>query len=638
MSVACRLSLPMLSVFLLLVLLVDCTVNALLVYDRQTLLDLRSSATDIIKFDHNGYETLPPFLSDSPAYLRRAPAPPPRRKRHRRRGKRSGYLVRLKAGSTHPPGGVRSGYGSIPRPSIVLRPLDPVGSWLVPVVGSEGVFQPRGNCSPRARWRGVNPGNLRPLCRAPRAADVADPLPPSRLGLVNARSVANKSLILKDFFISRGLDFLFITETWLNVGESSALIELLPIDCCYLNSPRTSGRGGGIAIVYKSGYKCKQLLLPSRFSSFELSLFEFNHPHTVLCAVVYRPPKYNKDFLNDFSTFLADIAPNYDRVLIVGDFNVHVCCSGNPLARDFLNIIDSFNFVQSVSGPTHELGHTLDLVLSYGLPVCNLEICDPFFSDHMPILFDIALCSSTTKHVATARRCRIINPSTAAQFSAVFSKNTTCPDSECANVEALSSWFCGACQTAMDTVAPYKTRQPKVKPEPWLNDATRSVRRECRRAERKLKKDKLHVSLQILRDCWRRYHYTVSESRRKYFANIVLSSCHKPRVLFKTINSVLNAPQTTGLEASPAVCEAFLNFFIEKVTSIRALISPPTNDPSVLVPAPAVFDTFLPVTLASLQEIIDKMKPSGSPNDAVPPRLFKEVFSSCWAVGAQHYE
>lgn len=44
-----------------------------------------------------------------------------------------------------------------------------------------------------------------------------------------------------------------------------------------------------------------------------------------------------------------------------------------------LRIIDSFNLVQSVTGPTHERGHTLDLVLSYGLPVFNLEICDAFF-------------------------------------------------------------------------------------------------------------------------------------------------------------------------------------------------------------------------------------------------------------------
>ena len=80
------------------------------------------------------------------------------------------------------------------------------------------------------------------------------------------------------------------------------------------------------------------------------------------------------------------------------------------------------------------------------------------------------------------------------------------------------------------------------------------------------------------------------------------------------------------MEVSIAVCENFLHFFIDKVTSIRAQISPSAYDPSISVPCSAVFDQFEPVTLSFLQEIVGHLKPSGSPNDAVPPRLFKEVF------------
>lgn len=42
----------------------------------------------------------------------------------------------------------------------------------------------------------------------------------------------------------------------------------------------------------------------------------------MLCAVIYRPPKYNKDFVNDISDFLAKMTPQYDCVLLVGDFNI----------------------------------------------------------------------------------------------------------------------------------------------------------------------------------------------------------------------------------------------------------------------------------------------------------------------------
>lgn len=118
-------------------------------------------------------------------------------------------------------------------------------------------------------------------------------------------------------------------------------------------------------------------------NSFELQLFETNFPATVLCAVVYRPPKYNKNFIQDFAEFVAGIALKYDRFLIIGDFNIHVCCESKPLVKDFLSLIDSFNLTQSVTSPTHEKGHTLDLVLSYGLCITISEICDTCISDHL---------------------------------------------------------------------------------------------------------------------------------------------------------------------------------------------------------------------------------------------------------------
>lgn len=41
-----------------------------------------------------------------------------------------------------------------------------------------------------------------------------------------------------------------VTENWLNTGESSMFSELLPADCSYFNTSRTSGRGG-TAVVLK---------------------------------------------------------------------------------------------------------------------------------------------------------------------------------------------------------------------------------------------------------------------------------------------------------------------------------------------------------------------------------------------------
>ena len=78
--------------------------------------------------------------------------------------------------------------------------------------------------------------------------------------------------------------------------------------------------------------------------------------------------------------------------------------------------------MQNVSGPTHKKGHTLDLVLSYGLPILNLVIDDHVFSDHNPIRFELALSSSALSSTPRARTRRTFTPHTAARFSDAFGR------------------------------------------------------------------------------------------------------------------------------------------------------------------------------------------------------------------------
>ncbi|MEQ2195617.1 hypothetical protein XENOCAPTIV_015782, partial [Xenoophorus captivus] len=66
----------------------------------------------------------------------------------------------------------------------------------------------------------ARPWNLQPVSWAPRSAVASDLPVLTKIGLVNARLLANKIFILKD--LSQGLDRLFLTETWLREDDSSA--------------------------------------------------------------------------------------------------------------------------------------------------------------------------------------------------------------------------------------------------------------------------------------------------------------------------------------------------------------------------------------------------------------------------------
>ncbi len=60
-------------------------------------------------------------------------------------------------------------------------------------------------------------------------------------------------------------------------------------------------------------------------------------------------------FFKEFADFLSDLLVNVDKALIVGDFNIHV---------------DNTN----VTGPTHRFNHTLDLIISHGIDLTDIDI------------------------------------------------------------------------------------------------------------------------------------------------------------------------------------------------------------------------------------------------------------------------
>ncbi|KAK7884422.1 hypothetical protein WMY93_027545 [Mugilogobius chulae] len=176
-------------------------ISGLLIYDRQTLLDFKRSHEVFLqhKFDDSSSK-LPPHLASVPAYLLRSPVLSCRKKRPRRRGRRGGTRVRVRA------------------------------FW-------------KANCGmaiSATGFRGLN--GLRWI----------QPVAPVRL--------------------PTGLRH-------------------LPVDS---------------------------------FSSFELQTFSLGLDTPIFCALVYRPPKFNKDFIKEFTDFLTGLALNHDKFLIVGDFNIHL--------------------------------------------------------------------------------------------------------------------------------------------------------------------------------------------------------------------------------------------------------------------------------------------------------------------------
>ncbi len=110
-------------------------------------------------------------------------------------------------------------------------------------------------------------------------------------------------------------------------------------------------------------------------------------------ATVYRPPGHHSDFIKEFGDFISELVLAADKVLIVGDFNIHV-----DNEKDILN---SIGVIQHVSGPTHCRNHTLDLILSHGIDGIEVLQQSDDISDHYLVLCKLHIAKAVNSTPCT---------------------------------------------------------------------------------------------------------------------------------------------------------------------------------------------------------------------------------------------
>ncbi len=97
------------------------------------------------------------------------------------------------------------------------------------------------------------------------------------------------------------------------------------------------------------------------------------YPMMFVLAAVYRPPGHHTDFIKEFGDFISELVLAADKVLIVGDFNIHVDNEKDALGSAFLDILNSIG-VRQHEEPTLCRNHTLDLILSHGIDANGVEV------------------------------------------------------------------------------------------------------------------------------------------------------------------------------------------------------------------------------------------------------------------------
>ena len=462
--------------------------------------------------------------------------------------------------------------------------------------------------------------------------------PKVRFALWNARSIKNKTTSLCDFIISRQIDIMVITETWLNGdGRDDRTIadisNTLPTHNI-THLPRLNRNGGGIATIIRKGLAVTENKPTHNYAAMECLDINLNAGNKSLQLIsIYRPPPSNKNgltpamFFDDFSNLLENLSTSQCNCLISGDFNFHMDVD-NPDAKHFKDLIDSAAMVQHVDSVTHNKGHILDLIITQSDSdlISNLRTCMELPSDHATLTCTLDFPRPGSFNVRSAhRKIRQIDRDCFDEdMSALPLFHISPPD-----LTSFVTEYNTNLSNLLDKHAPICERSVMVRPHsPWFSDELRKLKVDKRRWERKWRNSGLEIHKQIYREIAGQYYSAIEQSKKIYYQDKVSGLDQKQ--LFKFIDGLfrvkLSSPLPTHV-SSLELAQRFSEYFSGKVVGFHSDIDNIPSQPLryVITEEPSLCNLteFAPVLPDTVTKIIMKSPSKSCSLDPLPSTLLK---------------
>ena len=223
------------------------------------------------------------------------------------------------------------------------------------------------------------------------------------MNVINAQSICGPNGKTEDFIdhITQSLvDICVVTETFLTEQNTVTRAALHLPGFAFQDQPRSIGAArGGIGIFYRDSFQLSKLSHTER-RSFELSEWCVSwHNYCMrLCIVYHQPystshPITNATFMHEFESYLDETVLVEEMLCITGDFNLHVNDPDDTYGCQFNDLLSSYGLINHVTFPTHQAGHTLDLVITQNNQELELGSIKPgyFLSNHCFVCADIVI-------------------------------------------------------------------------------------------------------------------------------------------------------------------------------------------------------------------------------------------------------
>ncbi|CAG2192897.1 unnamed protein product [Mytilus edulis] len=274
-----------------------------------------------------------------------------------------------------------------------------------------------------------------------------------------------------------------------------------------------------------------------------------------------------------------------EELVITGDLNFHLDNKNNCDTRKFQETLRDHGLVQHVRGPTHNHGHTLDvvitrensLILKTVPSVQDPSLCDRKGNpsgDHLALFsaLEISKPPRERKEV-TYRKLRNISTDDIIHDlvnSEIF-QNQERP------LEDLVNLYSTELSSILDKHAPLISKNLILRPNTeWYTDDLRVAKRNRRKAERRMRKTKLTIHRQMFRESCITTNQLLIKCKKDYFSSKVSEIGHDQKQLHRLTNDLMGNKREIFLpehEDDKLLADKFCEFFVGKISIIRDSLS-----------------------------------------------------------------
>ena len=429
------------------------------------------------------------------------------------------------------------------------------------------------------------------------------------------------------FFPKRGQNYYgqkYLAYTWLRTVDDAIRTELCPAGYKLIDYPRTGRGGGGIGLLYKDSLRVTKVRNGEE-ESFEYCelLVQISSSRKIRIVIVYRPPFSENHrvplgtFLCEFSSYMESIILSNDRLLILGDFNIHMGVSTDADAVKFVDLLESLGLEQQVSGPTHTHGLTLDLVITWKMEniiACPPRVC-PYFSDHAAVHCDININKPAFRAKKISyRKVKAVDMDCLKRdlaLSDLYKSGQHTPLSA-SDLDMLVRDYSVSLSSIMDRHAPSKTKSVRDRPQVhWYNAdiAEAKSKRRRRKVERRWRKTRLPEDLDTFKRLKNHVTYISAKASRDFYVDFMSENGGHQGRLFRATRALLLPKDDLCFPEyvdNAALANDIGRFFHRKTINIQADLDAAVTESQSRVHHDAVFEgdqTLYDFTLLSAEEV-----------------------------------